>query len=1014
MNEEEIKSKVEGFVEDYASQRDIFDRFCQSLVSLCETLLERNNIESYYVRSRSKNPESLKEKLLTVYPNESKAIIEKILDPKFKQYKGWRDICDLSALRIVFAFEKDVYAFIEILKREIGDNILSVKEQDKSGGYESIHLLVKLQKNRINLPEYQDYKGLTCEIQLRTILDHAWSETSHKICYKPDTSFQEFATSRAKTIISKELKSIKEELIDPAKIRFNVLYDFYTSTNNGAKILDPSELNALPTYDENNIIYGKLINLINSLSEGSYVLPLDFRVCKFVNDVISTAKKNKQTEKDGDTLINISVKCLELLELLRYQDIGEVLRLLGDFRKIDDPKISKQIETVYKRIFKYDYHLLKSSGLVVQKLGLDFIEDNFDSLDVGQLKIIFTELLDPAFEGSQMKDENTFTWLSGPLVVNKELIQIRRKSIDLLLSRFFRVKAIDEKIQIIQILDNALRFPHSGKYGDDFEKMIAEDANYLISKYQNIVFDQNGDIVADLPIVQEIESQLKWITRRPIKKAEDSAKKFIEKLDKHETYFVSRLLATSIRDYRGNKDWKEAEAERKIEINKFFESLTAENIDKYGKIIEEVGRYLKRSEAWEWHGFASLLCRIAKERPVLAIKILDNSKLIFQKFLIEILEGFRKAGNWVAWDKYANIAIETKDIKILEQVFWSINLIDRSELKDHVRDSDVALLGHAIKGQDEFGHYKIAKSGDISTHNSIIWALIAIYNYNPRKVELLIQQEFEQNKKFMTMYLHTIVIGIIRGQINLKGWGDKILNIITNHLIEVKDLDHDLQSILAEVVKEKPDSALIILTERINRTIRQTREEKIIDKYEAIPDYFNEGLVEILRENKKTIPALKKLVEGMVRNKNFLFNWKVGELVNRIGGEVQTKILDDLIDSKDDKKLEAATALMREFESPNIELCFKIIANSSGPKSKVWNSVAARIYTTGVVSGEYGIKNHYESVLKQFEDIKNKQPKNKNIQQFASQMIKSLKSSISREDKRVKEELLLRKIEFES
>jgi hypothetical protein len=34
------------------------------------------------------------------------------------------------------------------------------------------------------LPEYARFAGLHCEIQVQTILNHAWSETSHDIIYK--------------------------------------------------------------------------------------------------------------------------------------------------------------------------------------------------------------------------------------------------------------------------------------------------------------------------------------------------------------------------------------------------------------------------------------------------------------------------------------------------------------------------------------------------------------------------------------------------------------------------------------------------------------------------------------------------------------------------------------------------------------------------------------------------------------------------------------------------------------
>lgn len=1012
MEKEEIEDKVDDFVKEYMSKKAIFDNFCQSIESLCKTILRRNNIASYIIQSRTKDAESFKEKLLSVYSGERISLVEKILNPKNKKYKTWEDTCDLSGVRIIFAFEKDIYCFIKIIQSELENSIVEVKEKDQSGGYESIHVLVKLQDDRISLPEYEDFKGLTCEIQLRTLIDHAWSETSHKIKYKPDTLFQRFASQKAKDVIDRELKDIKEKYLRPAKSRLNALHEFYTGTNNGARILDDTELNILFNSLNNNEIYLKLIVLRESLSEKSLVLPPDFKVCELIDKTIVRVRNNELTANDHKLLTNVLSECLKVLELLRYQDISQALELLGGLKKFAEPKIEKQIEQVYQRIFKYDYHLLKRYGLAAQLLGLDYVYQNIDNLDIGQIIIIFSELLSPAFDGSQMKDENTLTWFSGPLVVSNDLKAIRKKSIDIIIDLASTAKGCKNKVQIIQVLDNALRFPQSGVYGNDFENMIAGDANYIIDKYDKLIFSKKNNIVLDLPVIQEIESQLNWITRRPIEVSKNNAKKVIAKLNKNEMYRISRLLTTSIRDYKGVKNLKQAESDRKSEIDKLFDGLAEDNIEKYSAIFNKVGEHLDRSNSWEWRGFSDLLCRIAEEKPKLAKFILKKSETISQKFLTEILKGFRKNKNWTDLDETVTRAIKTNNPKVIEQIFWSINLIEHSRVGCLVRTADLEFLKEAVTSEGRFATFMKIQSGNIDFHHSIIWALIAIYKFNPKRVENLISQEFENNKEFITNFLHVIEIGMIRKQIDLKGWNKKTLKVVFEHMVMVSNLDHDLQNVFIEVVRDQPDCALKLFIKRINKAINNPRNEDFTDRYEAIPDYFDEKLAELIRKDEQTIVTLKKLVENIVKNNNYLFSWKVGELVRKVGGDVQKTILEELVNSKLDDQLEAAVAILREFESPDVKLCFNIIENSSGPNSKVWNKVAARLYTTGVVSGEYGIKKHYESVLKQIKDIK-KINSNSNVQQFANQMIKSFDASIAREDKRVKEDLILRKLEFE-
>jgi putative GTP pyrophosphokinase len=51
-------------------------------------------------------------------------------------------------------------------------------------GYRSTHIICDLGDKRTSLPEYAPYKGLLFEIQIRTVLQHAWAEISHERNYK--------------------------------------------------------------------------------------------------------------------------------------------------------------------------------------------------------------------------------------------------------------------------------------------------------------------------------------------------------------------------------------------------------------------------------------------------------------------------------------------------------------------------------------------------------------------------------------------------------------------------------------------------------------------------------------------------------------------------------------------------------------------------------------------------------------------------------------------------------------
>lgn len=51
-------------------------------------------------------------------------------------------------------------------------------------GYLSLHYICKLRPERLKLVEYRRFDGLLVEIQVRSILQHAWAEIEHDLGYK--------------------------------------------------------------------------------------------------------------------------------------------------------------------------------------------------------------------------------------------------------------------------------------------------------------------------------------------------------------------------------------------------------------------------------------------------------------------------------------------------------------------------------------------------------------------------------------------------------------------------------------------------------------------------------------------------------------------------------------------------------------------------------------------------------------------------------------------------------------
>ncbi len=97
---------------------------------------------------------------------------------------------DLAGARLIFYTNNDVDRFLA--SRLIHENFEIEEDstrvhhptpENTGARYRAVHYTVRLREDRIRLPEYARFAGLRCEIQVQTILNHAWSETSHDILY---------------------------------------------------------------------------------------------------------------------------------------------------------------------------------------------------------------------------------------------------------------------------------------------------------------------------------------------------------------------------------------------------------------------------------------------------------------------------------------------------------------------------------------------------------------------------------------------------------------------------------------------------------------------------------------------------------------------------------------------------------------------------------------------------------------------------------------------------------------
>lgn len=164
----------EQLVTQYVLTRPLYEEFTKKLVELLKVLLKVRNIDIHLIESRTKDVESFREKVSRA----SKRYINPL-----------EEVTDLAGIRIIVYYAEDLENVCKLIGDEFQiDTINSVDKRSvlkpEEFGYQSIHFIAKLSRSRCILAEWSHMADLQVEIQVRTVLQHAWAAISHKLQYK--------------------------------------------------------------------------------------------------------------------------------------------------------------------------------------------------------------------------------------------------------------------------------------------------------------------------------------------------------------------------------------------------------------------------------------------------------------------------------------------------------------------------------------------------------------------------------------------------------------------------------------------------------------------------------------------------------------------------------------------------------------------------------------------------------------------------------------------------------------
>ena len=211
----EQRDPVRGAVQAYAAMQPEVRAATDRFVTLVTALLDDAGINYLSVTGRTKSVASFAAKA------------NRSVDGRPLYADPLEEIIDQSGVRVITYLHRDVAAVADLL----GDQLKVLDDRDMGQqtasegrfGYASRHVVVALDPGRESQPAFEGLRKRRAQVQVRTVLQHAWAEFEHAIRYK-GTIPEEYAPDLDRRF------TLAAGLLELADREFSVIHDRLKAT----------------------------------------------------------------------------------------------------------------------------------------------------------------------------------------------------------------------------------------------------------------------------------------------------------------------------------------------------------------------------------------------------------------------------------------------------------------------------------------------------------------------------------------------------------------------------------------------------------------------------------------------------------------------------------------------------------------------------------------------------------------------------------------------------------------
>lgn len=922
---------------------------------------------------------------------------------------------DLAGARLIFYTNNDVDCFLAspLIREnfEIEEDSTRIHHptpENKGAQYRADHYTVRLREDRIHLPEYARFAGLRCEIQVQTILNHAWSETSHDILYKDKLG--DGYGGRAMKGIARRFEQIMDKYLIPAGFEIQKAQQEYERVLQGKELFDKDIANLLDNVQNNNERYEILSGLrdyaipnYDDLAAAYEELkgPL-LRAVKAARTIEPVPIETTYGKMEGFKADAVTKLVLEIVESLRYADVNGTLQLLIDIYR-DEPNddIHRQILNIVKNLSEYNIDAYNQVGPILQMVLVDHLAGMSD-VEVDSIRpialTVWTEVIQSDITGAKWK-ANSVVLSTGAVPASDQLREVRGKAIEALFAAHDRSTDDAQKRAILSALDAATRTPNQAKYSNELLATTLKDAKRIVEFVTERAKSESYELL------QHLEHQFLYDYFRAKGLTEDAENrfgcqaeakalvaailKFRDTINADDRFVRYKVLVGFESVYPGHWteeefDYKGADEYRRQEADHYIDEINGSNENDWFDLIGRCAK-TKSNDLATFPIFGNFISKLAERKPEVADRFLAKAPDDLRNFLAGFLNGLALSGRNDIYER--TLETELESARSLAGLARHLRYSDAKKpdfatllLKRSIdKDDPIAVIECLLFTMEHYGTDEIA-DGDMFMHDALTFL-------NDRQDPRWVSEAWFLQKA--TKFYEQLTT--------------KRMAQVLQNLGYLRQVNYQAERILVRLAERQPEAVWDYFGARLARETTDGDDE---ERFEAVPFRFH-GLEKEL--SKDVHLAISKGLSWFARDGK-LFRFRGGRLLSNAFPNCTPEFaaaLAELVKAGGDTEADFSLAILQNYlgEASTYVVLKEIVSRFPDDAHKM-DGVRVSIDSTGVVRGELGFAEAWRAKKESLTEwLADERPA---VKAFAEKHIAELDLMIASEQRRAEADIEMR------